>query len=447
MSRKSIFVGLLLSLQSFGSGTPTSPSAPAFVADPSGRGTVGLVFSCVLTMSLCVWSAIHMNAHRPSTSSWNRLKKKIYWASTALLIPEFVVVVALQQLLCARTLRDRRNSIARQSAADESSCPKPVPGEKLSQTDNGNEPELVHTNCPASESQNDRYQEWTMTHAYFALLGGFQLKMKPGSLARDWNDREANILKPWGILRLAELKMLPNDIPEKMIEARSKSDWLSKGLICFQVVWMMIQIIARKVGGLPVTLLELNTAVHIGCAIVLYLLWWYKPQDVTLLIVIDVSACERCKQTLAAENFKSHGVVSGMPNNVGQIDAAADDIRTRFSVLTTYAVVMSLSALYGGIHAIAWKAHFPSHQEQILWRVAACLVSGCGFLVFGSRFIAVLRGTENEKTLWFSIFYCSIMPYLFGRIFLLVEAFISVRSLPVGAYDTVNWVNFLPHIG
>ena len=33
------------------------------------------------------------------------------------------------------------------------------------------------------------------------------------------------------------------------------------------------------------------------------------------------------------------------------------------------------------------------------------------------------------------------------RLYLVVEAFISVRSLPVGAYETVNWVEFLPHIG
>jgi len=33
------------------------------------------------------------------------------------------------------------------------------------------------------------------------------------------------------------------------------------------------------------------------------------------------------------------------------------------------------------------------------------------------------------------------------RLYLVLEAFISVRSLPVGAYQTVDWVGFLPHIG
>jgi len=39
------------------------------------------------------------------------------------------------------------------------------------------------------------------------------------------------------------------------------------------------------------------------------------------------------------------------------------------------------------------------------------------------------------------------MAFIFGRGFLVIEAFISIRSLPAGAYDTVSWVGFLPHIG
>ena len=33
------------------------------------------------------------------------------------------------------------------------------------------------------------------------------------------------------------------------------------------------------------------------------------------------------------------------------------------------------------------------------------------------------------------------------RFFFVIEAFISLRSLPDGAYATVSWVSFLPHIG
>jgi len=34
-----------------------------------------------------------------------------------------------------------------------------------------------------------------------------------------------------------------------------------------------------------------------------------------------------------------------------------------------------------------------------------------------------------------------------GRTLLTIEAFISIRSLPKGAYSTPSWSDFLPHIG
>ena len=36
--------------------------------------------------------------------------------------------------------------------------------------------------------------------------------------------------------------------------------------------------------------------------------------------------------------------------------------------------------------------------------------------------------------------------YLAARICLIVEVLFSIRRLPVGAYITVEWVNFLPHV-
>src|SRR5438552_12080960 len=51
---------LLLSLAS-AEALPTGLSEPAYVPNPTGRGTVGLLTSCALTLFLCVWTAIHIN--------------------------------------------------------------------------------------------------------------------------------------------------------------------------------------------------------------------------------------------------------------------------------------------------------------------------------------------------------------------------------------------------
>ena len=53
---------------------------------------------------------------------------------------------------------------------------------------------------------------------------------------------------------------------------------------------MLVQALARKVEGLPITLLELNTIMHVVCALIMYLLWLKKPQDVgspTLVYDVD----------------------------------------------------------------------------------------------------------------------------------------------------------------
>ena len=63
---------------------------------------------------------------------------------------------------------------------------------------------------------------------------------------------------------------------------------LTKALVCLQACWMLAQALARKVERLPITLLELNTIMHVVCALIMYLLWLKKPQDVgTPTIIYD----------------------------------------------------------------------------------------------------------------------------------------------------------------
>ena len=38
------------------------------------------------------------------------------------------------------------------------------------------------------------------------------------------------------------------------------------------------------------------------------------------------------------------------------------------------------------------------------------------------------------------------VAYAFARVFLVVEAFISIRPLPTEVYDTLNWTDVIPHL-
>ena len=58
------------------------------------------------------------------------------------------------------------------------------------------------------------------------------------------------VLNTGGVLTLARLDLLPS-VEEAMIKARSKAEQLPKTLVCFQAIWISIQVFARKAAELP----------------------------------------------------------------------------------------------------------------------------------------------------------------------------------------------------
>ena len=127
-----------------------------------------------------------------------------------------------------------------------------------------------------------RHHEWTKVHSFYAGMGGFVINTKNPEIPKS----EAYVpgsprvtLTVDGIFLLANLGRLP-DISIESIEDRSKANNLAKGLVCLQAAWIIVQCIARLASHLPITLLEVNTSGHVICALLIYMLWWYKPLDV-----------------------------------------------------------------------------------------------------------------------------------------------------------------------
>ena len=75
-------------------------------------------------------------------------------------------------------------------------------------------------------------------------------------------------------------------------------------------------------------------------------------------------------------------------------------------------------------------------------------MAGGPVVVLGMLLITLaLNAGDNMAVPVIVLVFILFLLFFFARLFIVVEAFISIRSLPVGAYDTVNWINFLPHIG
>lgn len=107
-----------------------------------------------------------------------------------------------------------------------------------------------------------------LRYGFYVTMGGFVYDVE--NLA---DDPSLVTLNPRGIIALARQGQFV-DISTEDIEDKSKADIFTKSLVCVQVSWMVIQCIARKAAGYPLTLLEIHTMVHVVCALTIYVLWW-----------------------------------------------------------------------------------------------------------------------------------------------------------------------------
>ena len=449
--------------------TDTSSSAPGYVPGPSGRGTIGLVSTCVITLVLCVWTAIHLNiVPKQDRTRWRRFVKKVKWAALALFAPEIVVWRAYSQWKTARWLRKERNEI------------------------------IQRFNLP-------KRKEWTLPVAFYAAMGGFEVTLS--STEDEFSRRVSElgphfsqhiearrVLTPAGVLMLATLDMLP-DLDDVGIADKTKADSLAKLLVCAQALWMFVQTIVRKAYGLPVTLLELNTLAHVGCALVMYAIWWSKPKDVNEpqaismdrglaycmvglplsvygplepdtddLIVAFVDDYLSQPQYANFLEYKRTAVITGHhflhceASNMSDSPSILEDMLV--NVEGSFSFLALLGLLYGGLHLAVWGSHFPTYIEQIMWRVAGCVTASGGltFLVIvhvtkiwdpiTPLYRLWYRWNTNPRRIVFgTLLRVCLVLYIIARLYIVVEAFISLRSLPTGAYDTVSWSDHLPHIG
>ena len=123
-----------------------------------------------------------------------------------------------------------------------------------------------------------------MTYCFYATMGGFTVDVS--NLHNTWKQP---ILTADAIIELAQRGIF-FDIATNSINDKSKADLLAKGLIICQVSWLVVQSIARAYAQLPLSLLEVHTMVHVVCAVIMYLLWWWKPKDVGSSTLVDVAS-------------------------------------------------------------------------------------------------------------------------------------------------------------
>ena len=335
------------------------------------------------------------------------------------------------------------------------------------------------------------YPKWTIRHAFYANMGGFVLQPR-NDTPFPINSKQLQYLIEKGYTDFPTLT-------EKEIWDKSKADGFAKLLACFQTAWFVIQIIGRAIQHLPVTTLELTTLSFVACTLSMYYQWANKPLDVESPTIINISAS-------TAEILINAGSRASEPYSWTPLDFIDNQspswltevqphlkfrrgprqrplprfTNDRFPVIGAgldAIVLFSITMVYGALHFIGWNFSFPSHSEQILWR-ASCITIVATTLIFlvcetyqdGHRlgrweeWYAKIFQRKQHKSgrvntaekirrqavfipVWEVILMLPMtIIYTLARSYIVLEVFVSLRSLPLGAYDSVNWSSFIPHV-
>ncbi|KAK0737946.1 hypothetical protein B0T18DRAFT_473932, partial [Schizothecium vesticola] len=321
---------------------------------------------------------------------------------------------------------------------------------------------VASESCPAMQEHASKSgTRWTTTHAFYANMGGFLVHGMNCHLTLDEftcfpfaaNSAQLCVLLSSGIIG-----KLPS-ITEDQINDKSKEDVVVKILALLQVFQLVVQLIVRKVYGLPTSQLEITALSFCVGAAFTYLLWLRRPKDIQLptdvYITWDLNDAD--KEQLCFLNGISYFKTALLnndhaspkryiPNDFYNTEAVlrpshSSSGRPHIFIQTGEDIGFAVGGLiFGVFHCLAWNFVFPTLIEQTLWRVASAFTSASVPLFYIIWYIGPLFGI-NLRTLLLRVFF---PQYIVCRLLIMVEAVRSLFFLPPGAFISTWSVN-IPH--
>lgn len=210
-----------------------------FVYGPNTRGTMDIVYGCLVVLITAIWIVVHINIPAAGETWWWVLFRRFRWGCVSIFAPDFLTLLAASQWDAATKSVARMRQLSRVEADGE---------------------------------------RWRLEHAFYANSGGFLLQC-PDCVAFPVNAASVYFLVSKGYIDLP-------DITADEIKDKSKADSFAKFAAIFQGFWLIAQTIARLVQGLPLSQLELFTLAFVVSTAMSYYFWWRKPQNVSTPTVI-----------------------------------------------------------------------------------------------------------------------------------------------------------------
>ena len=470
----------------------TADGRLGFVAEPNDtvRGTISILWTCLSTIYICTWSALHLDIPYRRRSKWQILWRKTKWMLAAIAAPEVIALIAMKERSDAGKL-------------------------------------LEGPDWPFVES--------SVTHGFYVLMRGMRLRFEDGTtLALDGDCLKRCVRA--GMFDLCSLS-------EDAILDKSKASWLAKSFLLGQLGYFLAQLIGRWAQHLAVTPLELLTLGIAICTGIAYAAWWEKPLDVETATKMFVGKSETfwelmdprrharrfAPPTAASSNDSGAGTSGVLWQNamvtffedssqwpflpdfwwfgdtppiaarwapvekrlkkLHPLSYPSEDFDLCKANLRKIETLMALrrlqqlpqkhhinalfrlfsinqifgqgprsnlnhallagfclaSLLFGTCHLLGWAFEFPSMTEALLWRIASIICAAVPVVFAGA--LGFSRLVPKYSLGFDALISIAMLVYFTVRCYLLVAVFISFRSMPPSAFKRVEWSAYIPHIG
>ena len=137
-----------------------------------------------------------------------------------------------------------------------------------------------------------------------------------------------------------------------------------------------------------------------------------------------------------------------------------NDLLGREDKLLRSLLLSFTTATYGGVHASTWYQYLVTASERHWWRFCSVFIAASGVVMslrtISSQAVNCLMNIErNWLRVLLYIFVgahlaclalAASLIYVVARSYLVVEAIISLRQLPINAYETPRFVQYIPHL-
>ncbi|KZP33491.1 hypothetical protein FIBSPDRAFT_1036042 [Athelia psychrophila] len=431
----------------------------------SCRELSSIIRSCLTTIFACIWFAQHPDVPPPSSNWLQKLGSAAITTFYNLLVPDLMLVKAIQQFISAGAVAEKLNDI-RDKIEQEEKAAQAGEGDADSDERYGDKEEGYGDSeegdtamLDFARQRHDRMnpqasleepRKYTRKDGFFVVMRGLHFYDSDNTPIRPLTTKDVTDLAERGIFLIPR----PDDIDD-----RSKASWITKGLAIIQTASFATQCVARLALHMPTTELELTALAYTTITVLAYFIWWKKPVSIGSPVRV-VLECPtgfgkyRSNGGTTFNIFGWKGLVDGWRPLLFTTQRPGVEIGVRLLLITA---TVALTSAFGAIHCINWWTSSTHWHDQDTWfnysaiaitflpvGMGVCSTLGALTSIGNSQDYIVVRALQWLLIVAFILQMGIYRLFRSTLFFLALEAFNNPQDPAV--YEVPDWSTYMPNI-